>query len=140
MNTILAVTCASITGLTLGIVLNHKQNLSNIVAQPAAMHTTPVAAPLQQLTISAENATAPVVITDHSVSVALEQQLNALIQQQELLSTQQAEFNRELNAIQFRLDTHSQSFRPLRAENNSSIIAPNTSDSGMSPLLPPLFQ
>lgn len=137
MNTILAVTCASITGLTLGVVLNHKHNLSNIVAQPAVTSEIASAAPLQQLAQPESTVPSAALVADTS---ALEQQLNTLIQQQELLSNQQAEFNRELNAIQFRLDTHSQSFRPLRAENNSSIITPNHSDSVNSPLLPPLFQ
>jgi hypothetical protein len=67
----------------------------------------------------------------------MQEKLELLIAQQEEMKSHQSELNRELNAIQFRLDTHSESFRPLRSERDTQTLTP-TPPQGLSPLLPPL--
>lgn len=104
-------------------------NAPNAIAQPPADngHASPRTAPQIQ------------VVSDNSKLTA---QLNALIEQQEVMKNQQAELNRDIYEIQFRLDTHSQNFRPLRTENssgtnsNDTLSSPNL-EMGLSPLLPP---
>ena len=60
-----------------------------------------------------------------------------LLEQQETMRSQQSELNRELNAIQFRLDTHSASFRPLQSERETKALRTNVNSSSLTPLLPP---
>ena len=55
------------------------------------------------------------------------------------LQEQLSETNRDLNELQFRVDTHSESFRPLRASSNKASLLWNSISSGgnLHPLLPP---
>jgi chromosome segregation ATPase len=53
----------------------------------------------------------------------------------ENLQDQLAETNRDLSELQFRVDTHSESFRPLRTSPND--IRENTIRGAIHPLLPP---
>lgn len=58
--------------------------------------------------------------------------LSQLDQQQAQLRDQLAETNRDLMDLQFRVDSHSESFRPLRATQDNPIATPQK-----NPLLPP---
>ena len=55
------------------------------------------------------------------------------------LQEQLRETNRDLNELQFRVDTHSESFRPLRVSSSEAPLLWNSIRSGGSlhPLLPP---
>lgn len=55
------------------------------------------------------------------------------------LQEQLRETNRDLNELQFRVDTHSESFRPLRVSSSEAPLLWNSISSGRSlhPLLPP---
>ncbi len=55
------------------------------------------------------------------------------------LQEQLSETNRDLNELQFRVDTHSESFRPLRASSNEASLLWNSisSQENLHPLLPP---
>ena len=55
------------------------------------------------------------------------------------LQEQLRETNRDLNELQFRVDTHSESFRPLRVSSSGAPLLWNSISSGRSlhPLLPP---
>ena len=55
------------------------------------------------------------------------------------LQEQLRETNRDLNELQFRVDTHSESFRPLRVSSSEAPLLWNSISSGGSlhPLLPP---
>lgn len=71
---------------------------------------------------------------------ALKKRLDLLARQQTGLKGEQNELNREINAIQFRLDSHSASFRPLQSENGDSTESDNAipiPDSENPLILPP---
>lgn len=55
------------------------------------------------------------------------------------LQEQLRETNRDLNELQFRVDTHSESFRPLRVSSNEVSLLRNSISPGgtLHPLLPP---
>ena len=55
------------------------------------------------------------------------------------LQEQLRETNRDLNELQFRVDTHSESFRPLRVSSNEASLLWNSISPGgnLHPLLPP---
>ena len=57
------------------------------------------------------------------------------------LQDQLEETNRDLNELQIRVDSHSESFRPMRASSSGSIlqgsISPGSSLNSIHPLLPP---
>lgn len=57
------------------------------------------------------------------------------------LQDQLEETNRDLNELQIRVDSHSESFRPMRASSSGSIlqgsISPGNSLNSIHPLLPP---
>ncbi len=55
------------------------------------------------------------------------------------LQEQLKETNRDLNELQFRVDTHSESFRPLKASSGSGLVLRNSTSPGglLHPLLPP---
>ena len=139
MNQILAVLCASITGISLGVTLHHKRSLeapSPVVQYPSAT--------MDQTAYEVNTSGTGNVLPNHSTSLAassigsstqLENKLNTLLEQQEAMRSQQSELNRELNTIQFRLDTHSASFRPLQSERDTEVLRTNTSP--LTPLLPP---
>lgn len=144
MNHILAVACASITGITLGIALHHKMSLGT--TQPsAATHLSPVQQSeddsyLSELSLSgtSQRFDPNSMIATHAASSSpLEMKFNKLVEQQETMSSQQSELNRELNAMQFRLDTHSASFRPLRSERETKDLSPSMNNGPLTPLLPP---
>ena len=58
------------------------------------------------------------------------------------LQDQLEETNRDLSELQFRVDTHSESFRPLRASSGTGSIIRNSISPGrtLHPLLPPKEQ
>lgn len=141
MHSSLPIICAAITGLTLGLVLQHK---SHIESQPSD-HTAAAAAPASLGSMATEPTAQPYAKTAmapqiqvHS-SPAQEAQIAQLLEEIEMLKQQQANFNREVSGIQFRLDTHSQQFRPLRAENNSGVTSPIGSEFDTNLVLPPRF-
>ena len=138
MNHILAVACASITGISLGIALHHKQSLGT--PTPTAQEFTtmmPQSAPNHYVSeIGNEHSSSRT--TSHVGSGSqVERKLSMLLEQQETMRSQQSELNRELNAIQFRLDTHSASFRPLQSERETEALRTNVNSSSLTPLLPP---
>ncbi len=55
------------------------------------------------------------------------------------LQEQLKETNRDLNELQFRVDTHSESFRPLKTSSGSGLVLRNSISPGraLHPLLPP---
>lgn len=55
------------------------------------------------------------------------------------LQEQLKETNRDLNELQFRVDTHSESFRPLKTSSGSGLVFRNSTSRGglLHPLLPP---
>jgi TolA-binding protein len=55
------------------------------------------------------------------------------------LQEQLKETNRDLNELQFRVDTHSESFRPLKTSSGSGLVFRNSMSPGglLHPLLPP---
>ncbi|MFC4995468.1 hypothetical protein [Rubritalea tangerina] len=140
MNFILAVTCASITGATIGIAVNHKLSLPSQLPSPGFVEQDGTSAdPHSSTTPNQLNSDTQVSLNSSTDSIhvkALETKIDRLNEQLNLITNQQSEFNRELNAIQFRLDTHSASFRPLRSERETE-IAPPTTGTGITPLLPP---
>lgn len=144
MKYILAVACASITGVSLGVALHHKSSLDN-VSQPNG-YTNGIQVvnsgseegnnhsshPTNYAHFQSNSTNAVTSNSSH-----LEKKLNSLLDQQETMRNQQAELNRELNAIQFRLDTHSASFRPLQSERDSKSTTSGFLPAGLTPLLPP---
>ncbi|WP_018970712.1 hypothetical protein [Rubritalea marina] len=152
MNVLLASICASLTGISLGVGIKHHLEIEQLI-QKAEEGTLPVVAVLQEadgtdtlaFTPDSKNAQdAPSFVKpsspDSNDTVA--QQLNQLKQQQSMMLRQQSELNREVNAIQFRLDTHSASFRPLRTEPRtpSQDNGELPFDFSNNPLLPPIDQ
>ena len=143
MNHILAVACASITGITLGVALHHKMSLGTI--QPTTLVHSPMMHQTDGAYYSSESLRGTSQLFDQSPMIAahagnssqLESRLNKLLEQQETMHSQQSELNRELNAMQFRLDTHSASFRPLRSERETETLNPSMSSGSLTPLLPP---
>ncbi|MGJ8671642.1 hypothetical protein [Rubritalea sp.] len=139
MNYILAIVCACITGIAIGIGINHKLDDKNSVIMPADA-SSPLR-PVSDFEHSSDESTfTELEIGENFDSTALSQmqeQLQQLIAQHEQMQNHQSELNREVNAIQFRLDTHSESFRPLRSERDTQTTPP-TAPQGVSPLLPPL--
>lgn len=135
MKFLLAVICASITGISLGIALYHKQS----IAKPEFPEPSPYAYPptYGYHFQGSSDAAQPVIIpTSQPANVDyLEKKLVELVEQQEIMRNQQSEINREINAIQFRLDTHSSQFRPIRMEQDT---VPQPGSPLSSPLLPPL--
>ena len=70
---------------------------------------------------------------------ALIAEVRQLSQSNETLRDQLAEINRDLMQLEFRVDTHSESFRPLPvSEAQTAIITEETTDEEAS-LLPPLI-
>jgi len=144
MNHILAAACASITGITLGVAIHHKMSLGTI--QPTADPHPPM---VHQSEGDYYYASEPprgtsqrfdqtsMIATHAGNRSQLERKFNKLVEQQETMSSQQSELNRELNAMQFRLDTHSASFRPLRSERETETLSPSMSTGPLTPLLPP---
>jgi len=55
------------------------------------------------------------------------------------LHEQLKETNRDFNELQFRVDTHSESFRPLKTSSRSGLVFRNSTSPGglLHPLLPP---
>ncbi len=139
INQLLAVACASITGISLGIALHHKQSLGT--PSPMAQYSSTVMQPTgsQHYASTADNEHRPrTMYAPHTgSSTHLESKLSKLLEQQETMGIQQSELNRELNAIQFRLDTHSASFRPLQSERDTKILNSPLSSGPLTPLLPP---
>ena len=139
MHNLLAVACASITGISLGIVLNHKQSLGSI--EPELQHTANTlhknGSHYYTSALDSETLHHSTPVTDaHAIgSSQVERKLNKLIELQNTMRNQQSELNRELNAVQFRLDTHSASFRPLQSERETEAL--RTNPSPFPPLLPP---
>lgn len=137
MNHLLAVVSASITGISLGIAIHHKQSLvvpipQHISQEQNSSHYFPLSPPDQHLQGSPQ-----IPATNNMASSHLENKINQLLVQQDSMRSQQSELNRELNAIQFRLDTHSASFRPLQSERNTEVLRNNVNSQPLTPLLPP---
>ena len=137
MNHLLAAACASITGISLGIALHHQHCLSQTSTHSATglnEQATYEAFPPQQ---SHSFQRTPATRSHSAVTGVspIEQKLSNLLDQQETMKNQQSELNRELNAIQFRLDTHSASFRPLQSERETEVL--RSKQNTLSPLLPP---
>lgn len=138
MASILIITCASISGITLGMVLQHKIDLAaprvhNLSSIGASSH--PSATPTRlHLTESLPSPTQQLIAPDDSKLMA---KLTELTQQQKSMQSQQAELNRDINEIQFRLDSHSQDFRPLRTERSIDSLSLPSSEMDLNPLLPP---
>ena len=59
-------------------------------------------------------------------------QITELTSYYQSLESQLTETTRELNALTFRVETHSESFRPMRQRQDNSVFP-----SGITPLLPP---
>ncbi len=59
-------------------------------------------------------------------------QIAELTSYYQTLESQLTETTRELNALTFRVETHSESFRPMRQRQDNSVFP-----SGITPLLPP---
>ena len=136
MKSILAASCAGVTGITLGIALHHKQTLNTpSPVFPTAQHAyyQQPQSPQQQFPVVPPRAA----LSASQTNPQLEKNIQALLEQQEMMKNQQSELNRDLNAIQFRLDTHSESFRPLSSEINTETFMPSNTPMGLSPLLPP---
>lgn len=140
MNYILAMFCACITGVAIGIGIHHNFDDKSPVVMTGGNST------FSAITVQSDNGSSPdpvfqeFVASENFDAVALSQmqaQLQQLLAQQDEMKNHQSELNREINAIQFRLDTHSESFRPLRSERDTQTVAP-TPPQGLSPLLPPL--
>ncbi|MFC5049947.1 hypothetical protein ACFPK9_04910 [Rubritalea spongiae] len=141
MNYLLAIVCACITGIAIGIGIHHNFEDPNSHLAPAGVNPTQ-----NTLTDSGSHSTQDnddnndLAISANFDATALSQvqeQLQQLSAQYEQMLIHQSELNREVNAIQFRLDTHSESFRPLRAERDTQTTSPSPAQ-GISPLLPPL--
>ena len=138
MNHILAVACAGITGISLGIALHHKQSLTT--PSPTAQHTATMmhqTGPNHYASETGNEHPSSRATSHVGSSSQVERKLSMLLDQQETMRSQQSELNRELNAIQFRLDTHSASFRPLQSERETEALRTDVNSSSLTPLLPP---
>jgi hypothetical protein len=98
--------------------------------------STPVAVPI----VAKQSAPDTETITiDKKTFDALVAEVRQLGQSNETLRDQLAEMNRDLMQLEFRVDTHSESFRPLPvSEAQTAIITEETTDEEAS-LLPPLI-
>ena len=67
---------------------------------------------------------------------SLSRENRQLREEHSVLAEQVAEANRDLSQLQFRVDTHSESFRPLRISEDSA-LRPYNSSSSAHPVLPP---
>lgn len=145
--------CAIILGATFGIVVHHKyqtKTQKQIVGSAVTLNSSTnrgsfEGSPLTQSagTNSANQRTLNTAeFHNQAESVyikELREQIEALKEQNAQLSNRQIEINDELHAMQFRLDSHSSSFRPLRTELNKSEPSNGNfiSPSRVNPLLPP---
>lgn len=156
MNVFLVCVCASATGLSLGVGLKHHHDLKKLTDTAYSVSSAPAAeldiqtnstpkglqteAGKHISSQSTDQVQAKTGLDRSDFSPNLAGQLQHIEAQQNSMLRQQAELNRELNAIQFRLDTHSSSFRPLRA-NSGPTRQPNIDfNFENNPLLPPLSQ
>lgn len=146
--------CALIIGMVLGAGLTHKSQLGSAISALAASHDQPTAQeqPIPQAEYASTGATLPssaqasTVIErtvvqsnpeDAEKMLKLESDFIKLSKKHEYLSSQLLEANRELQSLRFIVDTHSESFRPLRSEQNRQDNNSFAPPSGLSPLLPP---
>lgn len=140
MNFILAIVCACITGIAIGIGIHHNFDDASSVISPVATENSSLMIFSETEEATHDSSFSELITPGSFDSTALgqmQEKLQQLTAQYEEMQTHQSELNRELNAIQFRLDTHSSSFRPLRAERDTQTTPP-TAPQGVSPLLPPL--
>jgi len=102
--------------------------VENVVPSPAAIPVAPAppATPVAARTESGPNK------SEREFFSSLVDELKAVRQQNQELRDQVAETNRDLMELQFRVDTHSESFRPLKV---TSEPAPLQSEAGG--VLPP---
>ncbi|SHK33260.1 hypothetical protein SAMN02745181_3632 [Rubritalea squalenifaciens DSM 18772] len=150
---VLTLLCALIIGVVVGAGLNHKSQIGTALhvlntqsAQEAdnldkatdqdsntlpAFQGTPAVPTTVEKTIYQSN-------PEDAVKVAkLESDFAKLSKKYEFLSTQLLEANREIQSLRFIVDTHSESFRPLRTEQNKENSNSFSPPAGLSPLLPP---
>lgn len=146
MKYILAVACASITGVSLGVALQHKSSVANASLAVDYLNNNQQASlgihGSNGLPMNSENVNNSPYFQSNGSGLRgnppqLETKLNSLLEQQNTMRNQQSELNRELNAIQFRLDTHSASFRPLQSERDTKSTTSGYLPAGLTPLLPP---
>ncbi len=156
MNVFLVCVCACATGLSLGIGIKHHQDLKKLsdAAQTVSYSATATQEDHTDPSVTgkggeANNIVLPKSAAQYPIETGMNKQVYAsnlvgqlqqIEAQQSAMMRQQAELNRELNAIQFRLDTHSSSFRPLRANSTQSGSSNNDFNFEDNPLLPPLSQ
>lgn len=136
-----------IIGLLIGLTLAHsKESTSPATQQPFKVTTIDqptMPEPEEKLYVNAKPVQSNKVDQTHSkesienglLLTKIEEQANII----ELLNSKYTELHaqlnetsREINALTFRVETHSESFRPMRQRQENSVFP-----SGISPLLPP---
>ncbi len=139
--------CSLIIGLLLGLTLAHQRQEAPTSAQESLQPSSSIQLSEQTAFIEALRNRTPseestqilnnqsLETTNHLLFTKIEEQTNTiheLTTQYRELHSQLTETNREINALTFRVETHSESFRPMRQRQENSVFP-----SGISPLLPP---
>lgn len=148
MNHLIISLCAGVLGITLGIGTYHAATIDQqsvgdrytsapIIIQAAPGYMQPGNNELYA--DDAPSSIAQPVQNSHQGINELKKRLDQLTRQQTSIKGEQTELNREINAIQFRLDSHSASFRPLQSENGESTESaiPTAEPDTMNPLILP---
>lgn len=140
-NYLIAIVCSCVTGIAIGIGIGDQLGQAkhhHSQRQQASLSDEPEET-IDEVASSAEPSSPIESSFDAAALSQLQEQFNKVLAQQQDMQNHQSELNRDLNALQFRLDTHSESFRPMRSERETKTLIPTTPPpQSLSPLLPPL--
>ncbi|MCP5538326.1 MAG: hypothetical protein H7A51_19095 [Akkermansiaceae bacterium] len=147
MNAITLSTTTLALGVMIGITATHRHQVNTLVEQGLPTRTTPAETPVyevvptpepnQPVTLAASDIAPrqrpiiPLVMeTGNSRDDALLEILAAIRNEQKTIRRQISESNRDLDELTFRVDSHSDSFKPLRTD----IVRPKPLESGTQQL------